>query len=185
MEEREIEIENKKINYTLKKSKRAKHVILNVGCDAKVSVTIPWHSSEIWADTFIQKKSNWLFGKIKYFKTEGRSLIPGPDQRDYLKNKKLAQEIVEKKLKRFNAFYNFSFGKVTIRNQKTRWGSCSKKGDLSFCYRVIYLPDELSDYIVVHELCHLKEFNHGRDFWRLVEKTLPDARKLRRKVRAM
>lgn len=183
--EKEINLRSDKLRYTLKKSKRAKHIILNVGCDARVSVTIPWRASEVLAKEFIQKKCDWVLKKVKYYQTEGKPLIPGPSKEDFANYKGLALNIIEKKIERFNAFYGFEVKKVTVRNQKARWGSCSRRGHLSFCYRIIYLPENMSDYVIVHELCHLAEFNHGKNFWKLVSRCVPDYADIRKKVRAM
>ena len=64
--------------------------------------------------------------------------------------------------------------KINIKNQKTRWGSCTKSKNLNLNYKIIFLPKKHQDYIIVHEMCHLKEFNHSHKFWSLVSKTLPD-----------
>ena len=72
-----------------------------------------------------------------------------------------------------------------MRNQRSRWGSCSRSGNLNFNYRIASLRPELQDYIVVHELCHLKEFNHKEGFWALVALTVPDWQTLRAELRAI
>lgn len=97
----------------------------------------------------------------------------------YLKHKEEAREFVRARLEYFNTFYNFKWKRIAIKNHKSRWGSCSKKGNLNFNYRLVLLPQHLADYIVVHELCHLEEFNHSERFWALVERTIPDWRKRR------
>jgi len=79
-----------------------------------------------------------------------------------------------KKVAKFNKIYGFEYNKINIKNQKTRWGSCSKKGNLNFNYKIALLPERMAEYIVVHELCHLGEFNHSRKFWNLVAKTMPE-----------
>ncbi|MDR3628564.1 MAG: M48 family metallopeptidase, partial [Ignavibacteriaceae bacterium] len=73
--------------------------------------------------------------------------------------------------------------KVTIRNQKTRWGSCSARGNLSFNFNLVRYRKEIIDYVIVHELCHLKEMNHSNKFWNLVEKICPDYKALRRELK--
>lgn len=99
------------------------------------------------------------------------------NMRRYEKYKEQARTLVHQRLTYYNAFYNYPFGRVSIRDQKSRWGSCSSKGNLNFNYKIIFLPIELVDYIVIHELCHLKEFNHSKRFWTLVEKQCPDYKK--------
>jgi len=85
-----------------------------------------------------------------------------------------AKELALSRLEYFNQFYNFKYNSVKIKSTKTRWGSCSSKGNLNFSYKIVLLPEHLADYLVVHELCHLGEFNHSENFWNLVSKTIPD-----------
>jgi hypothetical protein len=183
--QKEITLEKEKIIYTLKKSRRSKYMRLTVARDGGVKVTLPWHSLESEAENFIRQKANWLKSKIAHFNNFKASAVPVSSRKDYLKYKELARGIVEKKLNHFNRLYGFSWRRISIRDQKTRWGSCSKAGNLNFSYRVIYLPEELSDYIVVHELCHLEEFNHGKAFWALVERAVPNCRQHKKTIRRM
>ena len=101
----------------------------------------------------------------------------------YLELKEQARALVNSRLDYFNLHYKFKYGRVSIRNQKSRWGSCSSKGNLNFNYKIVLLPSHLADYIIVHELCHLKEFNHSQKFWSLVGEILPDYKKLQRELK--
>lgn len=102
---------------------------------------------------------------------------------EYLKYKNQAFDLVKNKLEHFNKFYNFKYNKVTVRNQSTRWGSCTKSGNINFNYKLALLPENLVDYVVVHELCHLGEFNHSKNFWDLVARTVPDFKERRQELR--
>jgi predicted metal-dependent hydrolase len=101
------------------------------------------------------------------------------NRRAYEKYKEAARTLVLSRLHHFNTFYGFKIGRVSIRDQKTRWGSCSTKGNLNFSYRIALIAPKLADYIVVHELCHLGEFNHSQRFWDLVARMFPDYRLLK------
>lgn len=105
-------------------------------------------------------------------------------KRDYEAHKEAARRLVLEKLEQWNAHYHFAYKRVAIRNQKTRWGSCSTKGNLNFHYRLLMLPEALQDYIIVHELCHLTHFNHSNKFWERVAETIPDYAQCRRLLRA-
>lgn len=102
---------------------------------------------------------------------------------NYLKHKQKALGIVQERLQHFNKFYGYKWNRIFIKNQKTRWGSCSKKGNLNFNYRIALLPPEAADYIIVHELCHLKEFNHSQNFWNLVKVAIPNYKEIRNNLK--
>jgi hypothetical protein len=85
-----------------------------------------------------------------------------------------AHAIVEERLARWNAHYGFTWTRVAIKEQKTRWGSCSRRGALNFNWRLLLAPLPALDYVVIHELCHLSEPNHAPRFWALVAQTCPD-----------
>ncbi len=93
--------------------------------------------------------------------------------------KEFARDIITSRVAHFNDQYGFAFGRIAIKNQKRCWGSCSAKKNLNFNYKVIFLPEPLMDYVIVHELCHLKELNHGQQFWDLVGEAVPDYKEKR------
>lgn len=100
--------------------------------------------------------------------------------KSYVTHRTRALELAHAKIAKFNTTYQFAVNKVSVKNQKTRWGSCSAKGNLNFNYRIALLPEHLSDYVIVHELCHLGVFNHSAAFWQLIEKTIPNWRSIKR-----
>ena len=174
-----ISLQNKKLTYTLRKSKRARRMRLAVYSDSTIVVTSPFDLKETVVEKFIREKSKWLFSKISFFKQFRGQSITRYSRRDYLKNKGAAYNLAVERVNHFNKIYKFKFNKINIKNQKTRWGSCSKKGNLNFNYKIALLPPRISDYIIVHEICHLGEFNHSKRFWKLVGKTISDCYKIK------
>ena len=85
-----------------------------------------------------------------------------------------ARAILESRVAYFHQITGGAYTSVTVRDQKTRWGSCSSRGTLSFNYRLIFAPPGILDYVVVHELCHLTHMNHSKDFWNMVASVMPD-----------
>ncbi len=94
-----------------------------------------------------------------------------------------AEEVIHDRLQFFNEHYGFPYNRVTMRNQKSRWGSCSGLRNLNFNWRLIMAPIEVIDYVVVHELCHLKEMNHSSRFWKLVEEEIHEYKEMRKWLR--
>lgn len=92
----------------------------------------------------------------------------------YQTHKEAARELIVARLEYYNQHYQFTYNRVAIRNQRRRWGSCSSLGNLNFSYKLLFLPPHLLDYIVVHELCHLKAMHHGASFWQLVAEQVPE-----------
>ena len=109
-------------------------------------------------------------------------------RRDYIAYKEVTRRLVQQRLAYFSRYYAdlghiLAYKRVAIRNQRSRWGSCSKAGNLNFNYRIIHLHPELQDYIIIHELCHTKEFNHAASFWTLVALAVPNWRRLRTELK--
>jgi predicted metal-dependent hydrolase len=173
--------------YTLTHSKHARRMRLAVYCDGSCVVTAPVHVSESLAQAFVNEKADWIQrARARFAACSHVIFVPKRKKarsKEFLALKARALELAKEKIREFNAHYGFAFAKVTVKDQKTRWGSCSKKGNLNFNYKIALLPEKLADYIVVHELCHLGEFNHSRAFWALVAQTLPDYRDLRSELR--
>ena len=172
----------KSIAYFLRVSKKARCLRISISRDGAVTVTIPRMIPAKTARDFVLAKFSWIVKSLEYFKNH-QSLVPPRPRGDYKKHQAPAKNFVLDKVRHWNKIYNFRFNKISIRNSKTRWGSCSKKGNLNFNYKVLFLPPEQADYLVVHELCHLKEFNHSKNFWLLVGQTIPDYKKLRKSLR--
>lgn len=92
----------------------------------------------------------------------------------YLELKETTLNLAITRLEYWNLHYKLSYGRVSVKNHVSRWGSCSSKGNLNFNYRIAELPPKLLDYVVVHELCHRGQFNHSQKFWDLVSETIPN-----------
>ena len=101
----------------------------------------------------------------------------------YVQHKELARTFVCERVEVFAREHGFAYKRISIRNTRRSWGSCSELGNLNFNYKVIFLPEVLAEYIIVHELCHLWEFNHSARFWAHVEAILPDYRARRKLLR--
>lgn len=173
----------KKISYKLKRSKRAKRMRLAVYCDGSVVVTSPFGIGQSIIEKFISDKKQWIWDKIRFFKSVDSKAIRVFSRKDYLGNKDKAFALVNERVGFYNEIYGYSYNKIFIKNQKTRWGSCSRRQNLSFNYKIVFLPQKHMNYIIVHELCHLKEFNHSKKFWALVEKAIPDYLDIKKELR--
>jgi len=177
-----IILKDKRISYKIRKSKRAKRLRMAIYCDGSIVVTQPKNISFSKVEYFIKLKANWLLKKLDFF-SNSKGLIPKGTHNDYIKNKEEVFSLISSRINELNKIYGYKFNKVNIKNQKTRWGSCSSKGNLNFNYRLMYLPDRTINYVVAHELCHLKEFNHSKRFWALVEKGVPDYKSIKKEFR--
>jgi len=165
---------NNNILYSVRRSKKAKRMRLAVYCDGSVVVTIPGSASESVIDGFLREKMDWVLGKMAFFKRLNNPHILKLGKKDYLKYKDQALALATDRVNFYNNIYNAGFNKIKIKNQKTRWGSCSTRGNLSFNYKILFLSEKARNYIIIHELCHLKEFNHSKKFWDLVETGMSD-----------
>lgn len=170
---------------TIKKSRRARRIRLALYRDGRVVLTLPFFVSYKRGKQFLKSKEEWIRRTLRKLTSRPENILRRGSRKEYLDSQEPARQLVEARLKYFKSFYSVTWKRVSIRNQKTRWGSCSRAGSLSFNYRLLLLPPHLRDYIIVHELCHLKELNHSRRFWALVAQTFPDYKELRRELRLL
>jgi len=183
--EKQIFCHDQELTYTLKKSSRARRMRLTVHCDGSIIVTTPFgFFQETAAERFVREKSMWVISKLAHFKNTRSKSVHIFTKADFHKYKKDARVFVQYRIKELNTFYKFDYNQISIRDQKTRWGSCSKNGNLSFNYKLLFLPQRLSDYLIVHELCHIQELNHSKKFWNQVARIFPDYKQLRKELKS-
>jgi predicted metal-dependent hydrolase len=150
----------------------------------EVVVTLPQGVQEARASAFVKSKERWITqARSKVLRQQSSTTIPKRSVSDFKQYKAAAHTFVTARLQECNTHYRYVWNNVSIKNTSSRWGSCSKKKNLSFSYRIIFLPPELQDYLIIHELCHLGEFNHSPQFWKLVEAELPNYKHLRKELR--
>ena len=182
---KEINLAGKTVKYVLRPSNRAPNLRLTINLDGELIVTKPWLVSTRRAEKFIQQKADWILQKMETMKERrGNSLLANVSAADYLKYKEQARALATQKVTDFGQIYGLNYNRIFIRNQKTRWGSCSAKKNLNYNFRLALLPERLVDYIIVHELCHLQEMNHSHRFWSLVEQTIPYYKEARKELRS-
>lgn len=159
-------------------------VSIRVNSDLSVTVRAPRWLSKKEIDRILIEKEGWINRHIEQTRQlnekDAESGIRKLSDEDIRRLRELAYPVISERVRHFSEIIGVDYGSITIRNQKTRWGSCSSNGNLSFNCLLMLAPPDVLDYVVVHELCHRKEMNHSKRFWDEVEKVLPDYRKQRR-----
>jgi len=167
------------LEYELRRHPCAKRATITLHPNGKVVVTIPSSATERAATMLIRRQQPWLVRNIEKAKTRNATHLP----RVLARHKKEARAVLSERVRHFNEYYAFSFNQISIRSQKTLWGSCGQNKNLNFNACLIFLPDYLRDYVVVHELCHLKELNHSKKYWALVEVLVPRYKECEKKLK--
>ena len=160
------------------RSKR-KTLAIEIRPDMRVVVRAPEKIPQNEIMKFVEEKQNWIKKHLvqMYFKAEEikkQKKEPALTNADIEKLCQKALSVIPDKVKYYAEIMGVTYGRITIRNQKTRWGSCSSKGNLNFNCLLMLMPDKVLDYVVVNELCHLKQMNHSKKFWKEVERYMPD-----------
>lgn len=166
------------INYTLKSSMKARNIRISVYPDGRVVITKPDRVPVFRAMEFARTKSDWILRKVK--KSLDRKTIPLAAAM----SRSDALAFIKSRIEFYNQHYQLDYAHVSIKNHKSLWGSCSVRKNLNFNHRITQLPQDQADYIIVHELCHLKEMNHSEKFWALVAETVPDYKSIRKALKS-
>ena len=168
------------------RSKR-KTICIEITPDARVIVRAPKYASLNDINRLIGEKADWIDKHLRKMEERQKERENAPQPELSKQEIKLlttkAKRIIPQRVRHYATLMGVEYGRVTIRMQKSRWGSCSAKGNLNFNCLLMRTPVEIIDYVVVHELCHLKELNHSPRFWAEVEKVLPDYKERRKWLR--
>ena len=153
-------------------------ISLEITPAGQVLVRAPRHMSETEIRAFVESKSSWLQKHLQKQEEDRDSLQTEGlfTEQEIERLLKLAKQVIPEKVAYYARLMGVTYGRISIRKQKTRWGSCSREGNLNFNCLLMMAPPEVLDYVVVHELCHRLEMNHSERFWTLVEKVMPDYR---------
>ncbi len=169
------------VAYTVRKRRGHTRMTLSVKRDGTVTLTVPKWVTLGMAERYMSEKRTWLEEALARVAPSlvSQGVTGGADgalerAAHYKKHKESARVLVHDLLSELNKHYGFSWGRVAIRMNTSRWGSCSSKGNLNFDYRILFLPPYLQKYLVAHELCHLREMNHAPRFWALVAQAVPE-----------
>lgn len=162
-----------------------KSVAIQIKPDGTVVLRAPYGVPKRELNRILEEKSAWIEAHLQEIKEQEaeQKALPKFSKQEIkeLANKALAY--IPERVKYYAPIVGVNYTRITIRNQKTRWGSCSSKGGLNFNCLLMLTPPEVIDYVVVHELCHRKEMNHSKAFWDEVEKVLPDYKSAKRWLR--
>ena len=125
-------------------------------------------------ERFVASKADWINKHLEVAKQRQRVSVQPFTAAEIQQLADAALQDIPQRVRKYAAIIGVTVGRITIRNQKTRWGSCSSKGNLNFNCLLMLCPEEIRDYVVVHELCHRKELNHSTRFWNEVARVMPD-----------
>lgn len=158
-----------------------KTIAIEIHPDLRIKVRAPLRTPQYRIMEFLKEKEHWIDQHLEKMRQRQESNADQMSRTSLSEEEikqltELAKQVIPQRVAFFARQMDVTYGRITIRNQKTRWGSCSQAGNLNFNCRLMKMPPEVLDYVVVHELCHRKQMNHSRAFWEEVEKVLPDYR---------
>jgi len=161
---------------------RARRYVIRVQPDGRVRVTVPRWGSKREAAAFAERERGWIEKQRSRFVLEPvlSDLCVAPDPATVQR----AKHELRARLLELAALHGLTVSRVSVRNQKWRWGSCSPSGHICLNWRLVTMPEWVRDYVLIHELMHLKRMDHSRTFWKLVAEACPDYETARAWLRA-
>mgnify|MGYP004673924067 CR=1 FL=1 len=182
-----ISLDKEEIEVEIIRSKR-RSMAIQIRTDGSVVVRVPMHASDRAVKRFVSAHARWIADNRGQMFERRKKLADNPYDIPAWESlsaadKKIAKQKIMEHVDYYARRMEIDYGSISMRNQKSRWGSCSSKGNLNFNYRLAYLPEELLDYVVVHELSHRRHMDHSKEFWTEVEKYCPNYRKLRKNLK--
>lgn len=161
----------------LRSSRRTVAISIKEG---RVILRAPFTLSDKEAEKIIKNNEKWILSKLEKYEIR-KANMPELTEEKIKELRKYAKIYFKQQTERFSKIMNLDYGRITITGAKTRFGSCSSKGNISFSYRLMLYPEAAREYVVVHELAHLVEMNHSKHFYNIIESYLPDYKE-RRKI---
>lgn len=157
-----------------------KSLAIQVTADGQVKVRAPKYIANSVIDNFLSEKEDWILKHIKKAAETPAPEHPPLSDAERQRYIQIARDIFTHKTAYYASIMHVTYGRISIREQRTRWGSCSSAGNLNYNWRLIFAPEDVLNYIVVHELAHRREMNHSKAFYDIVESVLPDYKKSRK-----
>jgi predicted metal-dependent hydrolase len=164
----------------LERSSRARHINLSVRPFKGVRVAVPYGVSFDKAEEVTHSKAGWIkkhLDRMELIEQESIEL-----KKNKHINRKEARKFLINRLNELSGKHGFDYNKVFVRNQRTRWGSCSVKNNINLNVNLVCLPEELIDYTILHELVHIRIKNHKKEFWDELDKLVVNAKELDKKL---
>jgi predicted metal-dependent hydrolase len=166
---------------TIVKSDRARHIRITISPDQTIRLIIPMRESMEKGQQFLHSKVPWILRNLPRVGKLERPQVNLPDSEISVPQ---ACDVLIGRLKEMARIHHFNYRKVSIKNQKTKWGSCSSKNSINLNINLVRLPDQLRDYVILHELAHTRIKNHSKEFWEEMDKAVGGgARELARKLK--
>ncbi|MDY6323694.1 MAG: SprT family zinc-dependent metalloprotease [Catonella sp.] len=153
-----------------------KSISIKIRNSSLIEVHAPFGIEDKDIDAFVEKHGDWINAKLAEMKEAESALnsIDVASKAEFDEKIELAKKIIPEKCAYYADMIGVDYGRITLKAQKTLFGSCSAAGNLNFNIALMFAPERVLDYVIIHELCHLKEMNHSVDFWHEVEKVMKD-----------